>query len=83
MLGHHNNNNILFPVSESRMFISNTEARHQGLYQCFAENTAGIAHSEIRVNVDVTKRDTSKLMDFGVVKISQIDGVFCNEKCTC
>ena len=43
---------------ESRLFIRNAEASHQGLYQCFAENTVGISHSSMVVNVDITKRDS-------------------------
>ena len=45
-------------ATETKLIIHNGEGKHEGLYQCFAENEAGIQYTTMAVNVDVTKRDS-------------------------
>ncbi|XP_053408068.1 cell adhesion molecule-related/down-regulated by oncogenes-like [Mercenaria mercenaria] len=72
---YHDGNLLKAFNGESRLFIRNAEASHQGLYQCFAENSVGISHSSMIVNVDVTKRDSGSLTlsDQNVTKVPSSD----------
>ncbi|KAL4229419.1 hypothetical protein ACF0H5_012457 [Mactra antiquata] len=57
----YHNGNLLKASTEDRLSIRNADGSHQGLYQCFCENEAGVSHSTMLVNVDVTKHDSGSL----------------------
>ncbi|WAR13001.1 IHOG-like protein [Mya arenaria] len=63
---------LMLKVSGNRLYIAHAEARHKGLYQCFAENRVGLTHAELLVNVDITIRDTVKLVPPSIPEVKQL-----------
>ncbi|XP_052258985.1 cell adhesion molecule-related/down-regulated by oncogenes-like isoform X2 [Dreissena polymorpha] len=60
---YHNGKFLQSFSGRNRLYVPHADVSSKGMYQCFADNRAGMVHAEILVNVDITQRDTGTLSD--------------------
>lgn len=58
---YHNGQYLKHSSGESKMVVRNAKPQHKGLYQCSAENVAGIQYSTMEVDVNNNKVDSGSL----------------------
>lgn len=58
---YHNGQFLKHSSGESKMVVRSAKPQHKGLYQCFAENIAGIQYATMEVDINKNKVDSGSL----------------------